>query len=159
MDLNLLIQVRKDIKMVETINGVCHKIWKTCHYSPKSKYELQVICSELNTIFHHSSSVKGTCWVPRIHRALTTFLKGSSTSGDIVSDHVRYSTVVVHMESLPESRRNVDLVARGRSVALAMNRIEFAIFCHFLADVFGEMAKLSLQLQKSNLIYHLRSAQ
>lgn len=58
---------------------------------------------------------------------------------------------MTHMESLAASSTNADIQGRGRKVSRDMRDLRFVVFSHFLADLLGELAKLSLQLQKSDL--------
>ncbi|KAL8582332.1 hypothetical protein ACOMHN_037089 [Nucella lapillus] len=135
--------------MVETVNDTLHLIWKTYHFSPKSKRELQTVCEELATRFYKPKPVKGTRWIPHLDRALKIFLKGQD---DLVMKGGEYSAVAIHMENLKETSRNADVAGRGRKVSATMKDLQFAAFSHFLADVFQEISKLSLLLQSKDLI-------
>ncbi|KAL8572378.1 hypothetical protein ACOMHN_023147 [Nucella lapillus] len=141
--------VLKKVKMVETVNDTLHLIWKTYHFSPKSKRELQTVCEELATRFYKPKPVKGTRWIPHLDRALKIFLKGQD---DLVMKAGEYSAVAIHMENLKETSRNADVAGRGRKVSATMKDLQFAAFSHFLADVFQEISKLSLLLQSKDLI-------
>ena len=131
------------------MNDTLHQIWKTYHYSPKSKRELQTVCEELASRFYKPKPVKGTRWIPHLDRALKVFLKGQD---NLVSQSGQYSAVAIHMESLGETSRNADVSGRGKKVSKTMKDLLFAAFCHFLADVFQEMSRLSLTLQAEDLI-------
>ena len=141
--------VLRKVKMVETVNDTLHLIWKTYHFSPKSKGELQTVCEELATRFYKPKPVKGTRWIPHLDRALKIFLKGQD---DLVTKGGEYSAVAIHMENLKETSRNADVAGRGKKVSDTMKDLKFAAFCHFLADVFQEISKLSLLLQSKDLI-------
>ena len=56
------------------------------------------------------------------------------------------------MEHLSISSKNADIQGREKFVAGKMRDIHFAAFCHFLADLFSILSKLSLQMQRNDLI-------
>ena len=59
-----MLKTQKELKMVETLYNTLHLIWKTYHYSAKSRRELNRLGTELGANLGVASSVKGTRWVP-----------------------------------------------------------------------------------------------
>ena len=144
-----LLQVLKQVKMVSLVNDTLHLVWKTYHFSTKSKRELKAVCEELDQRFYQPKPVKGTRWVPHLDKALKVFIKGQD---DLKGQSGQFSAVAMHMESLAETSKNADIAGRGRKVSTTMKDLIFVAFCHFLTDIFQEMAKLSLTLQTEELI-------
>ena len=58
------------------VNDCLHLIWKTYHFSPKSKRELKIIGEELEARIYSPALVKGTRWVPHVDMAMRIFLQG-----------------------------------------------------------------------------------
>ena len=92
------------------------------------------------------TQASGTRWLPHISRALKVLV----TPGKDGS--AQYSVVVYHMDHLSTTSRNADIKGRAKFVALKMRSVKFAAFSHFLADMFAIVAKLSLKMQKNDLI-------
>lgn len=141
-----LLEMQKSCKLVSTIYDVLQLIWKTYHFSPKSMRELQSIGTELGVNVLKPTQVRGTRWLPHISRALKVLV----TPGKDGSGH--YSIVVYHMDHLSTTSKNADIKGRAKFVAEKMRSVEFAAFCHFLADMFAIIAKLSLKMQRNDLI-------
>lgn len=146
-----LLQLQKKCPIMQSVNDCLHLIWKTYHFSPKSKRELKTIGEELGARIYAPAPVKGTRWVPHVERAMRVFLQGRK-EGDLISDPAQYASVYTHMESLAATSTNADIAGRGRKVHKQMKDLVFAGFCHFMADLFGEVALLSLKLQTKTLI-------
>ncbi|XP_069811753.1 zinc finger protein 862-like [Dendropsophus ebraccatus] len=64
----------------------------------------------------------------------------------------QYTAVHHHMEHLSVSSKNSDISGRAKHIVQQMENLMFVAFCHFLHDLFGEISKLSLTLQKNSLI-------
>ena len=141
-----LLEMQKSCQLVNTIYDVLQLIWKTYHYSPKSMRELQSIGTELGINVLKPTQVSGTRWLPHISRALKVLVTpGKDGSG-------QYSAVVYHMDHLSTTSKNADIKGRAKFVSEKMRSMKFAAFCHFLADMFAVIAKLSLKMQRNNLI-------
>lgn len=56
------------------------------------------------------------------------------------------------MDHLSAASKNTDVKGRAKYVAKKMRSIQFSAFCHFLADMFEIIAKLSLKVQHNDLI-------
>ena len=56
------------------------------------------------------------------------------------------------MEDLSVNSKNADIQGRVRHVSTKMKDIHFAAFCHFLADLFSILSRLSLQMQRNDII-------
>ena len=143
-----LLDPQNECKTVEDVYNVLHLIWKTYYYSPKSTRALQAIASELDVNILKPTQVKGTRWLPHISRALKVFV-GSPAS---MSDVGQYATVLIHMEDLAINSKLADIKGRARHIVDKIKSVHFAAFCHFLADLFGILSRLSLQMQRNDII-------
>ena len=56
------------------------------------------------------------------------------------------------MDHLSASSKNPDIKGRAKYIAKRMRDIQFAAFCHFLADMFTILGRLSLKMQSDSLI-------
>lgn len=70
-----MLTVRKKEPMVAKLYDLFHLLWKTYHFSPKSQRELQAVGKMLGVNISNPFSVKGTCWVSHVERALYALLK------------------------------------------------------------------------------------
>lgn len=141
-----LLELQRKCKLVETMYEVLQLIWKTYHYSPKSTHELQTVGSELGVNVLKPTQVSGTRWLPHISRALKVMIvPGKEGSG-------QYAAVLCHMDHLSATSKNADIKGRAKYVGEKMRSIQFSAFCHFLADMFEIIAKLSLKMQRNDLI-------
>ena len=61
-------------------------------------------------------------------------------------------SVLKHMEDLSVNSKNADIQARARHIVGKMKDVHFAAFCHFWADLFGILSRLSLQMQRNDII-------
>lgn len=84
--------------------------------------------------------------LPHVSRALKVFIiPGTEESG-------QYAAVPRHMDHLSATSPNTDVKQRAKHVAKRMREIKFAVFCHFVADLFGVISKLRLKMQRNDLI-------
>ncbi len=142
-----LLELQLSCKPVEEVYDVLHLIWKTYHYSPKSVRALTSIADELEINILKPTQVRGTRWLPHVSRALKVFV-----SDTLASESGQYAAVLMHMEDLSVNSKNADIQGRARHVAAKMKDIHFAAFCHFLADLFSILSRLSLQMQRNEII-------
>lgn len=56
------------------------------------------------------------------------------------------------MDHLSATSKNTDVKGRAKFISEKMRSIPFTAFCHFLADMFGIISKLSLKMQRNDLI-------
>ena len=92
------------------------------------------------------TQVSGTRWLPHISRALKVMIEpGKEGSG-------QYAAVLSHMDHLSAASKNADVKGWAKYVAEKMRSIQFFAFCHLLADMFDIIAKLSLKMQRNDLI-------
>ncbi|XP_016101603.1 zinc finger protein 862-like [Sinocyclocheilus grahami] len=147
-----ILTLQKTEPKVAVVYDLLHLIWKTYHFSGKSKRELYNLGQELGVDICSPSSVKGTRWIPHIHRALKVFLRHGQGK-DLASDPDQYSVVLQHMEHLAASAStSSEVQGRAKKIKMKMESTLFCVFCHFLCDLFEELATLSLTLQKNDLI-------
>lgn len=132
-----LLEMQRSCKLVETVYEVLQLIWKTYHYSLKSTRELQAVGTELGV---------NVLKLPHISRALKVMIEpGKEGSG-------QYAAVLSHMDHLSAASKNTDVKGQAKYVAEKMRSIQFSVFCNFLADMFEIIAKLSLKMQRNDLI-------
>ena len=64
----------------------------------------------------------------------------------------QYAAVLSHMDHLSVASKKSDIKGWAKYVAEKMRSSQFSAFCHFLADMFEIIAKLSLKMQRNDLI-------
>ena len=128
---------------MEDVYNILHLIWKTYHYSPKSVRALKSIADELEINILKPTQVKGTRWLLHVSRALKVFVSHKAATE---SESGQYAAVLMHMEDLSVNCKNADIQGRARPVSQKMKDIHFVAFCHFLADLFAILSRLSLQM-------------
>ena len=146
-----LLEMQKSCKSVEEVYEVMNLVWKTYHYSAKSSREFKALASELGIDALKPTQVSGTRWLPHVNRALKVFIQ----SGDAKTSEEptgQYALVLCHMEHLSTSSTSTDIKGRAKFIAKRMRDVQFAAFCHFLADMFSILGKLSLKMQSDDLI-------
>ena len=146
-----LLEMQKSCKSVEEVYDVLNLVWKTYHYSAKSSRDLKALASELGVEALKPTQVSGTRWLPHVSRALKVFIKpgDDKTSEELTG---QYALVLYHMEHLGTSSTSADIKGRAKFIAKRMRDVQFAAFCHFLADMFSILGKLSLKMQSDDLI-------
>ena len=127
---------------MQSVNDCLHL---TYHFSPKSKREIKIIEEELQARIYSPAPVKGTRWVPHVDMAMRVFL--------LAEDHGQYAAVYTHMENLAATSSNADIADRAKKIHKQLKALAFTAFCHFVSDLFGELALLSLKLQANKLIF------
>ena len=83
----------KQAKTAATVLDIMELIYKTYHYSPKSRRELKNIPTELGSHARMPTRVKGTRWLPHVRRALGVMLNDSKGAK-------QYMVVYRHMEHI-----------------------------------------------------------
>nr|XP_055071756.1 zinc finger protein 862-like isoform X1 [Misgurnus anguillicaudatus] len=146
-----LLSAQKDSPWVSNVYNLLNLIWKTYHYSSKSRRELKCLGVELDVSVNNPSGVKGTRWLPHVSRALDVLLKQEKKEGTL-EDAGQYTAVYTHMEHLAASSANADIAGRAKHVKETMEDGSFLAFCHFLADLFSAISKYSLLLQRNDVI-------
>ena len=102
--------------MVKKLYDTLHLIWKTYHFSAKSRRELNRLGTELGANIRVASSVKGTRWVPHVQRALEVFLTGIPKDRDLSRDAGQFAATFFHVENLGETSKNADIKGRAKKV-------------------------------------------
>ena len=110
-----ILTLQKKEPMVCQVYDLLHLVWKTYHFSGKSKRELNQIGKELGVDVCTPSTVKGTRWIPHVHRALKVFLRHGADK-DLATDHGQYSIVLQHMEHLAVAG-TVEVQGRAKKVS------------------------------------------
>lgn len=106
--------------MVAKVYDLLHLVWKTYHSSPKSRRELNTIGEELGVKTLTPSGVKGTRWIPHVHRALSVLLR-SAKGGNLANDSGQYAVVLHHMEHLASSADSAEVKGRAKKVRFSEN--------------------------------------
>ncbi len=114
LELAILNRQRKN-PMVAKVYDL-HLVWKTYQFSAKSRRELNALGEQLGVGVCTPSSVKGTRWIPHVHRALSTLLK-SEKNGDLAADSGQYAVTFHHMEHLATSAASADILGRAKKVS------------------------------------------
>lgn len=148
LELAVMNMIKKNDKAAKVME-VLHLIYKTYHYSPKSRRELKSIGNELDVRVRNPARVKGTRWSPHVEKALKIMLK--PTADNAVG---QYAIIFQHMEHLASTSKNSDVKGRAVNVVRNMKKIQFIAFAHFLLDLLGFITELSLALQSNKLILH-----
>lgn len=138
-----LLELQSSCKSVEVVYNILHLIWKTYHYSPKSVRALKSIADELEINILKPTQVKGTRWLPHISRALKVFVSHKSGTE---SESGQYAAMLMHMQDITVNCKNADIQGRARHVSQKMKDI------HFAADLFAILSRLSLQMQRNDII-------
>lgn len=83
-------------------------VWKTYHYSPKSRRELDALGNELGLDDFEPRSVKGSRWLPHISGAVRVFIKPQK-DGKMSCDPAQYAAALTHIEHLATISTNSDV--------------------------------------------------
>ena len=146
-----MLEMQRECKFVQNVYDILHLVWKTYHYSPKSRRELDALGKELGLDVLKPRPVKGSRWLPHVSGALKVFIKPQK-DGNMSRDPAQYAAVLTHMEHLAPTSTNSDVKGRAKFIIKAMKTVSFVCFCHFLADLFEVLSKLSVQFQRNELI-------
>ena len=146
-----MLEMQQQCKYVKEVYDILHLVWKTYHFSPKSKRELTALGNELGLDVLKPRPVKGSRWLPHVSGALRVFIKPVK-DGSIRSDPAQYAAVLAHMEHLATTSANADVKGRAKFIAKAMKKASLVTFCHFLSDLFDVLSKLSFHFQRNDLI-------
>ncbi|TRZ01431.1 hypothetical protein DNTS_006590 [Danionella cerebrum] len=146
-----LLSAQKGSPWVGNVYNLLHIIWKTYHFSSKSRRELKCLGVKMGVSVNNPSGVKGTRWLPHVSRALDVLLKQEKKQWTL-EDSGQYIAVYAHMDHLAASTTNADVAGREKHIKETMEDGSFLAFCHFLADLFSAISKYSLLLQRNDVI-------
>ncbi|KAJ8376204.1 hypothetical protein SKAU_G00067840 [Synaphobranchus kaupii] len=144
-----LLSAQKDSPCIGNVYNLLHWVWKTYHFSCKSRRELKSLGVELGVSVNNPSGVRGTRWLPHVSRSLDVLLKPGKKEGTL--DDAGQHTVA-HMDHLAASSTNADIAGRAKKVKETREDGSFLAFCHFLADLFTAISKYNLLLQRNDVI-------
>lgn len=139
----------KSSKAATAVMDTLHLLYKTYHYSPKSRRELKSIAEELGVSVGAPTRVRGTRWSPHILRALKILLKPSADQRNTPG---QFGIIFQHMEHLAATSSNSDIKGRAKNVVTKMQNFDFLAFCHFMVDLFTHVSELSLCMQKNTVV-------
>ncbi|XP_064791036.1 uncharacterized protein LOC135512689 isoform X2 [Oncorhynchus masou masou] len=91
-----ILTIQKKEPKVSVVYVLLNPIWKTYHFSGKSKTRALCFRARARCGYLHTPRVKGTRWVPHIHRALKVFLQHGQDK-DVATDECQYSVVLQHL--------------------------------------------------------------
>ena len=89
--------------------------------------------------------------LPHEDMAMRVFLQRKK-DGHLAEDHGQYAAVYTRMENLVATSSNADISGWAKKIHKQLKDFVFTAFCHFVSDLFGGLALLSLKLQANNLI-------
>lgn len=117
-----ILNLQRSEPMVAKVYDLLHLVWKTYHSSPKSRRELNALGEELGVKKTLTpSGVKGTRWIPHVHRALSVLLR-SGKGGNLM-----YAVVLHHMEHLASSADSAEVKGRAKKVRYVTGIGTFAL--------------------------------
>lgn len=102
-----MLKTQKQVPVVEKLYDTLHLVWKTYHFSAKSRRELNHLGTELGANIRVASNVKGTRWVPHVQRALEVFLTGIPKDGDLVEMLVSLQQHLSIWKTLPRHQKTL----------------------------------------------------
>ena len=143
-----MLEMQQECKFVQNVYDILHPVWKTYLYSPKSRQELDASGREVGLDVRKPRPVKGSRWLPHVSGVLQVFIKPQK-GGNMSCDPAHYAAVLTHMEHLVTTSTKSDVKGRAKFIT---KTVSFVCFCHFLADLFDILSKLSVQFQQSELI-------
>ena len=138
----------KDCREADQVIEVLHWIYKTYHYSPKSRRELKTLATELGVNIRNPARVKGTRWTPHLQKALYILLHNDRNNTELG----QFGVVLQHSEHLASTSKNAEIRGRSLNVAKRMKTFSFLAMAHFLLDLFGIISSLSEKLQSNKTI-------
>ncbi|XP_038869038.1 uncharacterized protein LOC120063018 [Salvelinus namaycush] len=115
-----ILTIQKKEPKVSVVYDLLNLIWKTYHFSGKCKQEFYVLGQELGVDICTLSSVKGTCWIPHVHRALKMFLRHGQDK-DLATDEGQCTVVRQHMEHLAVASTTAEVQGRSKGITLKGN--------------------------------------
>ena len=137
----------KKSNLSQEVMDVLHLLYKTYHYSPKSRRELKAVAEHLSVKVRNPTRVRGTRWTPHVEKALRILLKCSSPGST-----GQYAVVLEHTEHLASSSRSAEVKGRSITVAKRMRNFTFITYAHFLLDILYIVRGLSETLQSNKAI-------
>jgi len=148
--------MQRSCKLVEEVYDVLNLVWNTCHLSAKSECDPKTLAGELGVNVLKPTQVTGTRWLPHVSRALKVFIKPgeSKTPDDTTGQYALVVYLIDHLSASSNNAEDANNNAQGRAkyIAKRMRDVQFAAFCHFLADMFTILGRLSLKMQSDALI-------
>lgn len=112
---------------------------KHYHYSPTALRELRELAEVMGEKIQKPGNLKGTRWVPHLHRALKVFLK------DYTIIHSHFQNTVAAATS------SADMQGRARKIIKEQEKFNTVLFACFILDVLECLSKLSMLFQKDNV--------
>ncbi|XP_071953114.1 zinc finger protein 862-like [Antedon mediterranea] len=127
LELALLSGLKKQ-PTVTKVYDLLYLVWKTYHFSPKSKRELKQIGRELGVNVVNPGNVKGTRWIAHVTRSLTSFIK----SPDVMTDAGQYGAIHAHMDHLAATHTSAGIQGRARKFELKLSANFYVYQCFLI---------------------------
>lgn len=138
---NLELAIRDCIKdeiLLSSLRDMLQSVYKHYHYSSKALCELRELAEVTGEKIQKPGNLKGTRWVPHLHRALKVFLK------DYKVIHSHFQNTVAAATS------SADMQGRARKI-IKEHKFNTVLFACFILDVLECLSKLSMLFQKDNV--------
>ena len=118
----------KEDHLLSSIKDMLQSIYKHYHYSPKALRELKELAEAMKEKILKPGNLKGTRWVPHLHRALKVFLKHYKVIYGQFNNTVGAATSSIEMQ--------------GRAKKILKQQEKFKT-ANFMVDVLDCLSKLS----------------
>ena len=111
-------------------------IYKHYHYSPKALRELKELAEAMEEKILKPGNLKGTRWVPHLHRALKVFLKD-------------YKVIYGHFNNtVGAATSSIEMQGRAKKILKQQEKFITVLFADFMVDVLDCLSKLVLYFRK-----------
>ena len=127
--------LKKD-HLLSSVKEMLQSIYKHYHYSPKALRELKELAEAMEEKIQKPGNLKGTRWVPHLHRALKVFLKD-------------YKIIYGHFNNnLGAATSSTEMQGRAKKILKQQEKFKTVLFANFMVDVLDCLSKLSSLFQK-----------
>lgn len=126
----------KEDHLLSSVKEMLQSIYKHYHYSPKALRELKELAETMEEKIQKPGNLKGTRWVPHLHRALKVFLKD-------------YKIIYGHFNNtVGAATSSTEMQGRAKKILKQQEKFKTVLFANFMVDVLDCLSKLSSLFQK-----------
>ena len=126
----------KEDHLLSSVKEMLQSIYKHYHYSPKALRELKELAETVEEKIQKPGNLKGTRWVPHLHRALKVFLKD-------------YKIIYGHFNNtVGAATSSTEMQGRAKKILKQQEKFKTVLFANFMVDVLDCLSKLSSLFQK-----------